>query len=202
MKILVLYYSMTGNIFKLAQAVADGAGEVEGAEILIRTVPELMPEENWNEATRTAKEAQKDIPVCTMEELADCDGLIVGTPTRFGNMTSQMKNFIDQTGKLWQEGRMIGKPFGIFTGSATQHGGQETTIISSLIPFIHHGMIYVGVPYSVQELFGTEEVNGGSPYGASVVVGPTGDLGLKANDIAIAKALGKRIAEVAGKLKL
>ena len=201
MKIMVLYYSMTGNMFELAKAVAEGASEIEGAEVLLRTVPELIPEEMWNDATKAAKEKQKDVPVVSVEELEEIDGLIVGTPTRFGNMASQMKNFIDQTGGIWQKGSLIGKPFGIFTGSATQHGGQESTILASLIPFVHHGMIYVGVPYSVQELFSLDEVSGGSPYGASVVAGPTAQREARPSDLAIAKALGRRVTAIADKLK-
>lgn len=198
---MVLYYSMTGNIYKLAKAVAEGAAEVDGAEVLVRTVPELIPEEKWNDAIRSVKKDQANIPIATLDELAEVDALIVGTPTRFGNMASQLKNFIDQTGGIWFHGKLIGKPFGIFTGSNMQHGGQETTIISSLIPFIHHGMIFVGVPFSVKELSRVDEVAGGSFYGASVVVGPESKSRPKDSDLAVAKALGKRVAEIGKKLK-
>ena len=169
--------------------------------MILRKVPELIPEDKWNEAMKSAARKQANVPVVTLDELAEVDALLIGTPTRFGNMASQVKNFLDQTGAIWQQGKLIGKPFGVFTGSATQHGGQETTIISTLIPLIHHGMIYVGVPYSVPELFGTEQVKGGSPYGASVVVGPTAEEMPKESDITIAKALGKRVAGIAKKLK-
>ncbi|HUX06935.1 MAG TPA: NAD(P)H:quinone oxidoreductase [Acidobacteriota bacterium] len=200
MKIMVLYYSMTGNIFELAKSVAEGAAGVEGVDVLLRRVPELIPEEKFNDAMKTARDAQSNVPVVTIEELEDVDGLLIGTPTRFGNMAAQMKNFIDQTGGLWQKGSLIGKPFGVFTGSATQHGGQESTILTSIIPFIHQGMVYVGLPYSNQELFGTEKVRGGSPYGASVVVGARGNEGPKAEDKKLAAALGERVAEIAKKL--
>ena len=201
MRIMVLYYSMTGNMYKLAKAVSEGAGEVEAAEVLLRTVPELIPEDKWNDSIRKAKELQKDVPIATLEELASIDGLVFGTPTRFGNMVSQLKNFIDQTGRIWVEGKLIGKPLGVFTGSAMQHGGQETTIISSMIPFIHHGMIYVGVPTSERDLAAVDEVQGGSFYGASAVVGPMAQDSPKDSDLRIAKALGKRVAEIARKLK-
>ena len=200
MKLMVLHYSMTGNIFKLAKSVAEGASGVNGVEVLLRRVPELIPEDKFNDAMKAARDSQSDVPVATMEELENVDGLVIGTPTRFGNMAAQMKNFIDQTGGLWQKGSLIGKPFGVFTGSATQHGGQESTILSAMIPFIHQGMIFVGLPYSNKELFGTEKVRGGSPYGASVVVGPGGDEGPKAEDKKLAAALGKRVAEIAKKL--
>jgi len=141
MKLMVLYYSMTGNVFELAKAAAEGAGEVENVEVLLRRVPELIPEEKFNDAMKAAGKAQADVPVATVDELEEIDGLLVGTPTRFGNMSAQMKNFVDQTGGLWQKSSLSGKPFGFFTASATQHGGQESTILTGLVPFIHHGMI-------------------------------------------------------------
>lgn len=200
MKIMVLYYSMTGNTFEMAKAVAAGAGELAGAEVLLRRVPELIPEENFNDAMRASREAQSDIPEATLDELSEVDGLVVGSPTRFGNVTAQLKNFIDQTGGLWAKGALIGKPFGFFTGSATQHGGQESTILTGMVPFIHHGMIFVGIPYSNPELTGIEKVHGGSPYGASSVVGPRADRHPLDEDLNLARVLGKRVAEVATKL--
>ena len=200
MKIMVLYYSMTGNIFELAKAVAKGAATIDGAEVLVRRVPELIPEENFNDAMKAARDAQSGIPVATSDELGNVDGLVVGSPTRFGNVSAQLKNFIDQTGGLWAKGALIGKPFGFFTGSANQHGGQESTILTGMVPFIHHGMIFVGLPYSNPELTGVKKIHGGSPYGASVVVGPRGDMHPTEEDLNLARALGKRVAEVAVKL--
>jgi NAD(P)H dehydrogenase (quinone) len=201
MKVMVLYYSMTGNIYELAKSVAEGAAEIDGVEVLLRRVPELIPEDKFNEAMKKARAAQSGVPLVTIDELEHIDGLVIGTPTRFGNMTAQMKNFIDQTGGIWQKGSLSGKPFGVFTGSATQHGGQESTILTSMVPLLHHGMIFVGLPVSNPELFGTEEVRGGSFYGASVVVGPKGDQGPKEKDKKLARALGKRVAEIAKKLR-
>jgi NAD(P)H dehydrogenase (quinone) len=192
---------MTGNIYKLAKSVAEGASKVEGAEVLLRRVPELIPEDKFNAAMKKARDEQAGVPVVKLEELEGIDALLIGTPTRFGNMTAQMMNFINQTGGIWQKGALVGKPFGIFTGSAMQHGGQESTILTSMVPFLHHGMIFVGLPITSSELFGTDEVHGGSFYGASVVVGPMANEGPKEKDKKLAFALGRRVAEVAKKLR-
>ncbi len=201
MKILVVYYSLFGNTFKMAQAVAEGAKKVKNAEVVLKQVPELMPDEfiEKNERMKAAKEAQKGIPVATMEDLEKADAVIFGSPTRYGNMSSQMKNFIDQTGKLWSEGSLIGKPTGVFTCTATLHGGQETTLVSTMIPLLHLGMIIVGIPYSVQELLTT--TRGGTPYGATAVVGPNADQPPTETDLKIAQTLGQRVAEIAKKLR-
>lgn len=201
MKILVVYYSMYGNTAKMARAVAEGAKSVEGVEVKIRQVPELVPESiiQANERMRAAKEAQKDIPLVTIEDLVEADGIVFGSPTRFGNMSAQLKNFIDQTGPIWFQGKLIGKPAGVFTSTASLHGGQETTLLSMMIPLLHHGMIIVGIPYSVQELITT--TRGGTPYGATAVVGPNSDQPPTETDLKIARELGKRVAEVAKKLK-
>ncbi len=199
MKILVLYYSMTGNVYRMAQLVAEGAREA-GADVAIKTVPELMSEEaiEGNDLIRKAREEQADVPVAAPEELADYDGIIVGTPTRFGNMAAQMRSFWDQTGSLWMEGKLIDKPVGTFCSTASIHGGQETTLVANMLNFIHHGMIVVGMPYSLPELLTTQA--GGTPYGPSHVSGHPPTAPITDEEAVICRALGKRVAELAAKL--
>ncbi len=197
--ILVVFYSMTGNVAKLANAIAEGAKSVNDTEVRIRQVQDLIPKENWNEVMKKVKEELKDIPIATMEDLEWANGIAFGTPTRYGNMSAQMKQYIDQTGGLWLKGALENKVAGIFTSTSTQHGGQETTIITSMVPLFHLGMIVVGVPYSEQRLF-SMEVGGGSPYGSSSISGPMADRMPTSNDIEIAKTLGRRIAEIARKI--
>jgi NAD(P)H dehydrogenase (quinone) len=192
MRILVLYYSMAGNTYRMAELVAKGAREA-GAEVAVKTVPELVPQE-----TAKRDETQAKVPVAEPEELADYDGIIVGTPTRFGNMAAQMRNFWDRTGGLWMKGSLIGKPVGVFCSTTTMHGGQESTLLSSMITFLHHGMLIVGVPFSVPEVMTT--TSGGTPYGASHVSGHPPTAPITDEEAVICKALGKRVAEVAGKL--
>ncbi len=200
MKVLILYYSMHGNNFRMAQAVAGGVRE-GGGEPMVRTVPELIPAEviQKDERLKEAKEIQKDVPIATQDDLITCDGLILGSPTRFGNMCAQMRNFWDRTTQIWLNGGLIGKPAGVFTSTASMHGGQETTLISMMFTLIHHGMVIVGVPYSVEELVTTER--GGTPYGVSDVVGPMADQPPTEIDLKIGRVLGKRVTEIAGKLK-
>ncbi|MGQ9543528.1 MAG: NAD(P)H:quinone oxidoreductase [Candidatus Bathyarchaeia archaeon] len=200
-KILIVFYSMYGNTARLATAVAEGVEEVKGAKAILKQVPELIPQHviDSNPKIKAVKERLKNIPVATVQDLAEADGVIFGTPTRFGNMCSQLKQFIDQTGALWLEGKLAGKPAGVFTSTSTLHGGQETTIISTMIPLLHHGMVLVGVPYSESRLLDME-FGGGSPYGPSAVVGPEADRPPTDRDLAIARTLGRRIAEVAKKL--
>ncbi|NIO04086.1 MAG: NAD(P)H:quinone oxidoreductase [Proteobacteria bacterium] len=200
MKVLILYYSMYGNNFIMAQAVAEGVTE-EGGEPMLRTVPELIPAEviERDERLKKAKDMQKDVPIATQDDLIACDGLILGSPTRFGNMCAQMRNFWDLTSQIWLKGQLIGKPAGLFTSTASIHGGQETTLISMMFTLIHHGMIIVGVPYSVEELLTTER--GGTPYGASAVVGAMADQLPTEVDLKIGRILGKRVTEITGKLK-
>lgn len=203
MKVLVLYYSMYGHILKMAQAVREGAESVGGIEVIFRRVPEFPDNEQKIMNDKYAKpvwEKQKDIPVCQLDELRQADGLILGTPTRFGNMTAQMKKIIDSTAQLWLEGALEGKPVGLFTSTATTHGGQETTLLSMMIPLLHLGMIIVGVPYSTPGMLHTEG-RGGTPYGATTITGPDNKLQPTQEDLEIAKVLGRRVADVTLKIR-
>ncbi len=200
-KVLVVFYSMYGNTGKLAKAVAEGARQVENVDVSLRQVEELVPKEiiEANERMKRVKEELADIPIATNKDLVEAEGIVFGTPTRYGNMSAQMKQFIDNTGRLWAEGKLINKVAGVFTSTSTLHGGQETTIITSMIPLLHLGMIIVGIPYSEQRLFSLE-TGGGSPYGASSVTGPNANRPPTENDLEIAKTLGRRVAEVAKKI--
>lgn len=195
-KVLVLYYSMYGHIETMAKAVAEGARAVEGVEVAIKRVPELMSEEA---ARQSGVKMDQAAPIATVDELSQYDAIIFGTPTRFGNMCAQMRNFLDQTGKLWANGSLIGKVGSVFTSTATQHGGQETTIISFHTTLLHHGMIIVGVPYSCQEIMNMSEITGGSPYGASTLAGLDGSRQPSENELKIARFQGRHVAEVAKK---
>jgi NAD(P)H dehydrogenase (quinone) len=203
MNILIAYYSLYGHTLQLAKAVRQGASSVAGVEAILRRVAEFPENEkdiaNSKYATKVW-EQQKDIPVCTLDDLRQADGLLLGTPTRYGNMTAQMKRFIDSTASLWLEGTMEGKPVGLFTSTATTHGGQETTLFTMMAPLLHLGMLIVGVPYSTPGMLHTEG-RGGTPYGASTVAGPKGELAPAPEDLAIAEALGRRVAEITVKLK-
>ena len=195
-KILVLYYSMYGHIETMAKAVAEGARSVEGTEVTIKRVSDLMPEEV---ARKAGAKLDQTAPIATVNELPDYDAIIFGTPTRFGNMCAQMRNFLDQTGRLWLDGSLIGKVGSVFTSTATQHGGQETTITSFHTTLLHHGMIIVGVPYSCQEIMNMSEITGGSPYGASTLAGGDGKRQPSENELIIARFQGAHVAEVAKK---
>jgi len=199
MKILVLYYSMTGNVYRMAQVVADGVREA-GAEAVVKTVPELMPDEviKNNELVQKANKEHAEVPVAVPSELGDYDAVIVGTPSRFGNMAAQMRNFWDQTGSLWGSGALVGKPAGAFCATNTLHGGQETTIVTMMLTFLHHGMVIVGVPYTVPEISTPQA--GGSPYGPSHVAGRPPTNPITPDDEAVCRALGARVAEIAAKL--
>lgn len=196
-KILVLYYSMYGHIETLAKTVAEGVGSVEGVEATIKRVPELMPEEV---ARNAGAKLDQDAPVATVDDLTDYDAIIFGTPTRFGNMCAQMRNFLDQTGRHWMNGTLIGKVGSVFTSTATQHGGQETTITSFHTTLLHHGMVIVGVPYSCGELMNMKEITGGSPYGASTLAGTDGSRQPSENELTIARFQGEHVAKIAKKL--
>ncbi|MFZ3049137.1 MAG: NAD(P)H:quinone oxidoreductase [Desulfatirhabdiaceae bacterium] len=195
-RVLVLYYSMYGHIETMAKAVTEGVRSVEGIEVTIKRVPELMPEDV---ARKAGAKLDQAAPIATVDELPNYDAIIFGTPTRFGNMCAQMRNFLDQTGKLWLNGNLIGKVGSVFTSTATQHGGQETTITSFHSTLLHHGMIIVGVPYSCQEIMNMSEITGGSPYGASTLAGGDGSRQPSENEIIIARFQGTHVAKVAKK---
>ena len=202
MKIYIVFYSMYGHINKMAEAIAEGAKAVDGAEVVLRRVPETLPQEVLGKMG--ALEPQKimaDIPVCTVEELKEADAIIFGTPTRFGNMTGQMRQFLDATGQLWAQGALVGKVGSVFTSSATQHGGQESTILSFHISLLHHGFVIVGLPYAFQGQMRIDEVTGGSPYGASTIAGGSGERMPSENELDAARFQGRHVAEIASKLK-
>ena len=201
MKVLVLFYSMYGHVFKMAEAVAAGASEVEGAEVIVRRVPETLPEDVLRKMG--ALEAQKGfahVPVITLAELEGADAIIVGTPTRFGNMCGQMRQFLDSTGQLWAKDALVGKVGSVFAGSATQHGGQESTILSTHITLLHHGMIIVGLPYSFKGQTRMDEITGGSPYGASTIAGGRGERMPSENELEAARFQGRHVAAIAARL--
>jgi len=196
-KVLVLYYSMYGHIEVMAKAIAEGAAKVPDTEVTIKRVPELMPEEA---ARNAGVKLDQDAEIASPEELADYDAIIFGTPTRFGNMTAQMRNFLDQTGGLWFEGKLIGKVGSVFTSTASQHGGQETTITSFHTTLLHHGMVVVGVPYSIPQLTSMEGISGGSPYGATTITGGDGSRMPSDDELEIARFQGEHVAKIAAKL--
>ncbi|MEE8225349.1 MAG: NAD(P)H:quinone oxidoreductase [Kiloniellales bacterium] len=196
-KILVLYYSSYGHVETMAEAVAEGARGIAGTEVTIKRVPELVPEEA---ARKAGMKLTQDAPLAEPKELAEYDAIIFGTPTRFGNMAAQMRNFLDQTGGLWMSGAMIGKVGSVFTSTGTQHGGQETTITSFHTTLLHLGMVIVGVPYSCQGLSNMDEISGGTPYGASTLAGNDGSRSPSENELAIARFQGRHVAETASKL--
>jgi NAD(P)H dehydrogenase (quinone) len=203
MKILIVYYSLYGHTFKLARAVEEGAKLVNGADVLFRRVEEfdIVLKKTANDPhLSSVRDAQNEIPICTLDDLRAADGVIFGSPTRYGNMTAQMKQLIDSTGSLWLKGEMEGKPAGVFTSTASTHGGQETTLVSMMIPLLHLGMLIVGVPYSVEGMIHTE-ARGGTPYGPTTIAGAQGELHPVEGDLVIARALGKRVAEVTKKLR-
>ena len=195
-KVLVLYYSMYGHVETMAKAVADGALGVAGTEVVIKRVPELMPEDA---ARKAGVKLDQPAPIATVDELSSYDAIIFGVPTRFGNMAAQMRNFLDQTGGHWMKGSLIGKVGSVFTSTATQHGGQETTITSFHHTLLHQGMIVVGVPYSCQELMNMSEITGGSPYGAGTLSKGDGSRQPSENELKIARFQGAHVAKVAKK---
>ncbi|MBI5345989.1 MAG: NAD(P)H:quinone oxidoreductase [Chlamydiae bacterium] len=200
MKILILFYSMYGHIYKLAEAIANGAKETK-ATVEVKKVPETLSKEVLEKMNAIeAQNKMKHVPIASIEDLEKADAIIFGTPTRFGNMCGQMRSFLDATGGLWIKGSLVGKVASVFTGSATQHGGQESTILSFHPTLLHHGMILVGLPYTFQGQMQTEEISGGSPYGVSTICGVKGERNPTKYDIAAAKFLGKHVAEIASKL--
>ncbi len=201
MKVLVVYYSLYGHIHRLAEAVAEGVREVPGAEAVPRRVPETLPADLV--AKLGATEAQKlmaHVPVCAVEELAEADAIIFGSPTRFGNMCGQMRSFLDATGGLWAKGKLVGKAGSVFTSSGTQHGGQESTILSFHTTLLHHGMVIVGLPYAYQPQSLVDEVAGCSPYGASTIAGPDGGRLPSKLELDGARFQGRHVAAIAAKL--
>jgi NAD(P)H dehydrogenase (quinone) len=196
-KVLVVYYSMYGHVETMAKAVAEGAGSVEGTEVTLKRIPDLMTEEA---ARKAGAKVDQAAPLATVEELADYDAIIFGTPTRFGNMCAQMRNFLDRTGGLWAGGKLVGKVGSVFISTGTQHGGQETTITSFHTTLFHHGMIVVGVPYACPELMNMSEITGGTPYGASTLAGADGSRQPSENELKIARFQGAHVAKVAKKM--
>jgi NAD(P)H dehydrogenase (quinone) len=196
-KVLVLYYSAYGHVEKMAEAVAEGALTVSGSEVTIKRVPELVPEEI---AKRSSMKLNQPAPIGTVDELANYDAIIFGSPTRFGNMCAQMRNFLDQTGGLWMKGALVGKVGSVFTSTGTQHGGQETTITSFHSTLLHQGMILVGLPYAFPGLTKMDEITGGSPYGASTLAGTDGSRQPSANELDGARYQGKHVAQITARL--
>ena len=203
MKILVVYYSMYGHVLKMARAAAAGAGEVAGAEVIMRRIQDLesnLPKLQSSKHAQAVLAEHRDTPIATLEDLKNADGVIFGTPTRFGNMCAQMKQYFDGAVELWLSGALEGKPAGIVASTATTHGGQETTCLTMMAPLLHLGFIIVGVPYSTPGMLHTEG-RGGTPYGATTVAGGRNELNPAPEDLEIAKALGRRVADIAKKLK-
>ncbi|MDD2308915.1 MAG: NAD(P)H:quinone oxidoreductase [Desulfuromonadaceae bacterium] len=201
-KILIAYYSMYGHIYKMAEAVAEGVNEVAGCEAVIKRVPETLSDEILG--MMGALEAQKkmaNVPIASVDDLTNADAVIFGTPTRFGNMCGQMRQFLDATGQLWMKGTLVGKPAGVFTSSATQHGGQESTILSFHYTLLHQGMVVVGLPYSFAGQMGITEITGCSPYGASTITGGQGERMPSDNELSGARYQGAHLARIALKLK-
>jgi NAD(P)H dehydrogenase (quinone) len=196
-KVLVLYYSSYGHIETLARAMAEGAREVAGVAVTLKRVPELVPAEV---AASSGMKVNQDAPFADPNELADYDAIIVGTPTRFGNMAAQMRNFWDQTGGLWAKGALVGKVGSVFSSTASQHGGQETTIIATQITLQHHGMIIVGLPYAFAGNSIMSEISGGGPYGITTITGPDGSRQPSANELEGARFQGRHVADIAARL--
>jgi len=200
-KIQIVFYSMYGHVYTMAEAVAAGAREVAGAEVSIHQVPELAPDDVLEKSgAKAARASFAHLPMAKPEQLAEADAIIFGTPTRFGNMCAQMRNFLDQTGALWMKGALVGKVGSVFTSTASQHGGQETTITSFHSTLLHQGMIIVGVPYSEQRLLNMDEITGGTPYGASTLTRGDGSRQPSENELAIARFQGRHVAEIAKRL--
>ena len=197
-KVLVLYHSTYGHIEKMAEAVAEGAREVAGVEVSLKRVPELVSDEV---AAKSGYKLNQAAPIADPNELGDYDAIIIGAGTRFGVVASQMRNFLDQTGPLWAKGALVGKVGSGFTASATQHGGQETTLISLYTTFLHHGMVIAGLPYAFQGQMGLGEILGGSPYGAATITGGDGSRQPSAIELDGARYQGRHVAGIASRLK-
>lgn len=201
-KVQVVFYSMYGHIYTMAEAIAAGARELDGVEVGLYQVPELVPAEALEKAGASqSRAAFAHIPVATPDQLRDADAILFGTPTRFGNMAAQMRNFLDQTGRLWAEGALVGKIGSVFASTGTQHGGQETTLTSFHTTLLHHGMIIVGVPYTEPELVNMNEITGGTPYGATTLAGSDGTRQPSENELRVARFQGRHVAAIAKRLK-
>jgi NAD(P)H dehydrogenase (quinone) len=201
MKILIVYYSMYGHVHRMAEAIAEGARSVKGAEVELRRVPETLPREVLEKmGAMEAQKAFSHVPICTVEELGAANAVIFGTPTRFGNMCGQMRQFLDATGQLWMQGALVGKVGSVFASSATQHGGQESTILSFHITLLHQGMVVVGLPYAFQGQMRNDEITGGSPYGATTIAGTKGERTPSENELEAARFQGRHVATIASKL--
>lgn len=201
MKFMIVYYSMFGHVHRMAEAVAEGARQVPGTDVILRRVPETLPREVLEKTG--AADLQKTfahIPLCTPQDLAAADAVIFGTPTRFGNMCGQMRQFFDATGGIWKSGALVGKVGSVFTSSATQHGGQESTLLSVHTTLLHHGMIIAGLPYTFAGQSRLDEITGCSPYGASTIAGNEGQRWPSGNELAGARFQGRYVAEIAAKL--
>jgi NAD(P)H dehydrogenase (quinone) len=200
-KVQVIFYSMYGHVYRMAQAIVEGAKQVPGAEVSLYQVQELMPDDVLEKyGAKAAKAAFAQVPIATVDQLPEAHAIIFGTPTRFGNMAAQMRNFLDQTGGLWAKGALIGKVGSVFASTGSQHGGQETTITSFHTTLLHQGMIIVGVPYSESGLMHMSDITGGTPYGATTIAGPDGSRQPSENEQKIARYQGKHVAEIAAKL--
>ncbi|HTZ49295.1 MAG TPA: NAD(P)H:quinone oxidoreductase [Verrucomicrobiae bacterium] len=200
-KVQVVFYSMYGHVYRMAEAVVEGAKQVPGAEVSLYQVPELLSDDVLEKyGAQAAKNTLAKIPVAKPEQLADADAILFGTPTRFGNMAAQMRYFLDQTGPLWRKGALVGKVGSVFASTGTQHGGQETTITSFHTTLLHQGMIIVGVPYTEPGLTYMGEISGGTPYGATTMAAADGSRQPTENELKIARYQGKHVAEIASKL--
>ncbi|WP_428562897.1 MAG: NAD(P)H:quinone oxidoreductase [Solidesulfovibrio sp. DCME] len=202
MNVLIVYYSLYGHVAAMAQAVAEGVHQVPGVTATLRRVPEtLSPEIIEKMGATDAQKTLSTVPVCTLEELEHADAIIFGTPTRFGNMCGQMRQFLDATGQIWMRGGLVGKPGGVFCSTATQHGGQETTLMSFIHTLLHQGMIVIGLPYAYAGQMRIDEITGGSPYGATTIAGGDGSRMPTETELDGARFQGRHIAEITKKLR-
>ena len=200
-QVQVIFYSTWGHVYRMAEAVVEGAKQVPGAEVSLHQVPELVPDDILEKyGAKAARASFAKVPVASVDKLPEAHAILFGTPTRFGNMAAQMRNFLDQTGQLWAKGALVGKVGSVFASTATQHGGQETTITSFHSTLLHHGMIIVGVPYSESGLSLMSDMTGGTPYGATTLAKPDGSRQPSENELQIARYQGKHVAEIASKL--
>jgi len=201
MKTLIVYYSMYGHIYTMAKAMLEGVREIKGVEVEMKRVPETLPQEVLAKmGALDAQKAMAHVPVCTIDELGAVDAVIFGTPTRFGNMCGQMRQFLDSAGQLWADNSLVGKAGSVFTSSATQHGGQESTILSFHTTLLHLGFVIVGLPYSFQGQMRMDEITGGSPYGASTIVGGQGERMPSDNELLAARFQGRHVASIASRM--